>query len=242
MATGKFKAYTCFSTAIWFLVLLLLILFAKMAAFEFYRVTSASMENTLLVNDFILIDKLTFGARTPNRVRLPLINKDLVLPSFKLPKLREIQPGDVVVFYKNIELSGHMMVKRCVAVSGQTVEIRNKKLYIDQKAADTLSVDGFDENLIVNLDSTFFPPDYIDPQTNPFGGNNRDNFGPLVVPDNSIFVLGDNRDFSLDSRYFGTVSVENVIGRAVLIYYSAAEDFTSGENQINWSRLGRFVK
>ncbi len=222
--------------------MLLVILFAKMALFAFYRVTSSSMENTLLVNDFLLVDKASYGAQTPNRVLLPFIDKTISLPSFELPALRQVKTGDVVVFRENDRFGNKMLVKRCIAVGGQIVEIRRKKVLVDGDEIDSIIAQSAGMTHAVNKDSVVLAADCQEIGMDSQGGINRDNFGPLTVPIGTIFVLGDNRDYSFDSRYFGVVDLTSVIGRAVMIYYSASDSSATGNGGINWTRLGKFIR
>jgi len=200
------------------------------------------MEKTLLINDFLLVDKVTYGAKTPNQVTLPFFAKTIALPSFDLPQMRKVQAGDVVVFRENDRFNNKLLVKRCIAIGGQRVEIREKRVMVDGEMIDSLLALATGENPANNQDSSTLPIDFIEENVKLQGGINRDNFGPLTIPVGTIFVLGDNRDFSFDSRYFGVVDLKAVVGRAILIYYSAADSTESGMNNINWTRLGRFIR
>lgn len=111
------------------------------------------------------------------------------------------QPGDVIVFINPVDRSQDY-IKRVVAVAGEVVEIHNKRLLINGKARDGVYAyfaDGADHVVAT-------PP--------------RDNYGPAVVPPHKLFVLGDNRDQSIDSRYWGVVDLDDVKGRAEILYWS----------------------
>ncbi len=132
-----------------------------------------------------------------------------------MPDLSTPDAGDVVVFRRPED--GGVMVKRCVAVAGQRVHISNKILYVDgERAADPAR------------------SKYLDAAIHKAGNGSRDQFGPYVVPPGHIFVLGDNRDASLDSRFFGPVAAPLLIGRAIGVLWPAI----STNSASRWSRLG----
>jgi signal peptidase I len=165
-----------------------------------FRIPTGSMENTLLIGDFLLVNKFIYGARVP-------------FTDYRLPKIKEPEQGDIVVFKypRDPKLD---YIKRCVAISGQTVEIRDKLLYVNNKRvlADTAYTHFLYDRI---------PGHVRDPEIFPPGKNwNRDNYGPFVVPEGHIFMMGDNRDNSLDSRYWGPLPLENVVGEALIIYWS----------------------
>ncbi|MBD3236428.1 MAG: signal peptidase I [Candidatus Eisenbacteria bacterium] len=157
-----------------------------------YRIPSGSMEDTLLIGDFLFADKVTYGARVP------------FLAPARVPGFRRPEPGDIVIF-KSPE-TGETLIKRCVAIGGQTVEMRNKVLFIDDEAQQEEYVK------------------HIDPRVNPRTHPGRDSWGPLVVPQGHLLMLGDNRDASRDSRFFGTVPFELVIAKADILYFSFDKD------------------
>jgi signal peptidase I len=176
-------------------IALILALVIKCSVVEAYKIPSGSMEDTLLVGDFLLANKFIYGSRVP-----------IPFTDIHLPALREPKPGDIVIF----KFPGDPKVnyiKRCVAVEGQTVEIRNKVLYVDGKRIP-------DPHLAK----------YTDPNTNSPGGDRRDNFGPYKVPKGHLFMMGDNRDNSADSRYWGPLPRELVLGKAMIIHWSWAPD------------------
>jgi signal peptidase I len=211
--------------------------FIRTDVVQAFRIPSGSMEDTLLVGDFLLVNKFIYGPRIPFT--------DVRLPGWRAPR-----SGDVVVFPFPQNPDEHY-IKRCIATAGQTVEIRDKAVYVDGvKMAD--------------------PPHikYDDPVSKPAARSPRDNWGPKVVPEGKMFVMGDNRDFSSDSRYWGYVDTETVIGKALIIYWSwdrRRDDpemvwmsdrpfesatslvYTVGYNTIHipwrvrWSRLGRLI-
>lgn len=171
----------------------LLAFFVKASLAEAYRVPSSSMEDTLLIGDFVLSNKVIFGGRIP-------------FTGWRLPDIRHPQQGDIITFKWPGDRKTDY-VKRCVAVAGQVVEVRDKILYVDGK---------------VFLDPAYAK--YIG-QGRPFDkGDRRDNFGPFTVPPGTIFAMGDNRDNSYDSRYWGPVPLDLVEGKVMAIQWSIAPD------------------
>jgi signal peptidase I len=161
-----------------------------------YKIPSGSMENTLLIGDFVVANKVIYGSK------IPLID-------YRLPAIRDPHPGDIVIFrYPGDGKTPY--VKRCVAVEGQKVEISDKILYVDnQKYQDTEGTKY--------LDSALYPRSAT-------GGNSRDNWGPYIVPRDHFFMMGDNRDNSADSRFWGPVHRDLIIGKPLIIHWSWSED------------------
>jgi len=174
-------------------IALILALIIKCSVVEAYKIPSGSMEDTLLIGDFLLANKFIYGAKIP------------LLP-IHLPALKEPKPGDIVIFKYPRDPKVNY-IKRCVAVEGQTVEIRNKVLYVDGKRFPD-------------------PPlsKYTDRGTRSPGGDRRDNFGPYKVPKGHLFMMGDNRDNSADSRYWGSLPRKLVLGKAMITHWSWAPD------------------
>ncbi len=138
--------------------------------------------------------------------------------SLRLLSFNEPKRGDVIVFIYPVDPSKDF-IKRVIAVEGETVKLLNKKLYIND-------VEVPDSHAVYKEDS----PLGTDPQK-------RDNFGPVTVPKGQILVLGDNRDRSLDSRFWGFVPVNEVRGKAFIIYWS----WDSQESTLRWKRLGHLI-
>lgn len=215
-----------------FQVSVLLFLFVRAFLVEAFKIPSGSMEGTLLVGDFLLVNKLVYGAEVP-------------FTHARLPRLREPQRGDILVFDWPVDPSKNF-VKRLVGVPGDTLAMKDGVLYRNSQPVS----EGYVQ--------------HTDPETDPVGEEfrwqrnylvrvagatsayppSRNNWGPLVVPDRNYFVLGDNRDNSLDSRYWGFVPDSLLKGRPVMIYYSYAPDSAQGMawlTRIRWSRLGERV-
>jgi len=193
----------------------ILTLFIRTFVIQAFRIPSGSMENTLLVGDFLFVNKFLYGAPIP-------------FTHARLPKVRDPRPGDVIVFQWPVDPSRDF-IKRVVAGPGQTVEIRNKTVYVDGVARD--------EPFARYTATRRRPPEYQNPQIEPRGAGNRDFYGPVTVPEGQYFVLGDNRDQSEDSRYWGFLDRDLVIGKAVLIYLSLDE-----KKMPRFSRIGDLIR
>jgi signal peptidase I len=191
--------------------IILLLTVLQVSLVQAYHVPTGSMEGTIRTGDYILADKLTLGPRTPQWLGVPWTNLGVPVPALKLPGFRSVKRGDVVVVEVPVD-ERTPYVKRVVATGGQTVEVRSKRLY-------------------VNGEHIPDPPNarHVDPGVFPYGFDqrgildghgNRDNFGPYVVPEGHVFLMGDNRDNSFDSRYFGPVPEEDIIGRARIVTFS----------------------
>jgi len=173
-------------------------LIIKTSIVEAYKIPSQSMEDTLLVGDFLLANKFIYGAR------LPLVD-------WRLPAVREPNPGDVVIFnYPGDGVTKY--IKRCVAGPGDTVEIKDKQLYVNGTIFSNPEYAKF-------IDTTPDGRQLIQPRR--AGGlDSRDNWGPWIVPRNSYFMMGDNRDNSFDSRYWKAVHRDLILGEAMMVHWS----------------------
>jgi len=160
-----------------------------------YQIPSGSMEKTLLVGDFLYINKMLYGSE----IDIGFGGHRFFYHRF--PAFRQPKPGDVIVFRYPPNPSQDF-IKRCVAVAGQTIEIKDKVLYVDGERRN--------EPFAQHDDPRVFPREL----------SARDNFGPYTVPDGNIFMMGDNRDNSLDSRFWGPLPLDNVKGKAMFLYWS----------------------
>ncbi len=162
--------------------------------------------------DYINLNWFT-AHRVPTKSMEPYLQVgDHFIGDYKYYKTNTVWPGDVIIlkFPKNPEIK---YIERCIAIGGQTVEIRDKSLYVDGIfVPDSTEVQFTDKNV--------FNRDYRDPEIFPENAGNRDNYGPVTVPNNQCFVLGDNRDNSYDSRYWGFVPIESVVAKPLYIYWS----------------------
>lgn len=213
----------------------LMVFVIRVTVVEAFRIPTASMEDTLLVGDFLLVNKFIYGIRTPDWIGIPFTQIGFSVPFTHLPGFKDPKPGDIIVFRypKNPRVN---YIKRCVAIGGQTIEIRDKKLYVDGE----LSPDMYGTKY-----STYHIPEGINEEgIFPKNAGNRDNFGPVTVPEGHFFMMGDNRDNSLDSRYWGTLPMENVVGRAYRIYFSWDKRMPLYRlfTKIRWNRLGQLIR
>jgi len=192
------------------LVAVIFATFARTYVVQAFKIPTGSMEQNLLVGDHILVNKMTFGAAPTSLERV-------VLPQ------RVVRRGDVVVFRFPLDPSRDF-IKRCIGLPGDEIEIRDKFLYVNDKPVD-------ESGYVAHSDprtypsSVFLSADY----------RYRDNFGPYTVPAGEVFVMGDNRDDSHDSRFWGTVPMSFIKGRALLVYWS----FESTERFTEWPGYAR---
>ncbi len=181
----------------------ILALIIKTSIVEAYKIPTASMEDTLLVGDFLLANKFVYGAQ------LPLVN-------WHLPGFSDPERGDIVIFIFPGDQNGTKYIKRCVGTPGDTIEVKNKSLFVNGERFP-------DQDRAKFSDTTRFGKVNIRPR-GPGGQNSRDNFGPYVVPEESYFMMGDNRDNSYDSRFWGPVPSQLIMGQAMAIHWSWNDD------------------
>ena len=196
-------------------ILIALVLFLIIRSFlvQTFVITSGSMEDTLLVGDFLMVNRLALGSRIPGT-------------SIRTPGYSEPHRGDVPVFDPS-HVEDLKLVKRLIGMPGDTLEMREKVLYINgvaQREPYARYEDPSGENdhtdpmmawqrqhLVGTVDAASYRP-------------TRDDWGPLVVPPGHYFMLGDNRDASLDSRYWGLLERWRLEGKAFFIYFSYDRD------------------
>lgn len=198
---------------------------------EAFRIPTGSMENTLLVGDFLLVNKAVYGAQIPGtRVRLPAFDKP--------------RRNDIVVFTPPHEPDKNY-VKRLVGLPGDTLMMKDKILYLNGEPLTEEYSQHVDPVDIV-VHSMEWQRNYLVSTVDPATYRpTRDNWGPIVVPENSYFVLGDNRDDSEDSRYWGFVDADAVKGQPLFIYYSfepRTERPFPWLTEIRWNRIGGTVR
>jgi signal peptidase I len=264
----------------------------KVFLFEAYRIPTGSMENTLLVGDFLLVTKFTYGATTPRNIPFT----DIRVPYAKLPGFKEPKLGDIIVFDfpgdRDEKISKEVLnyIKRCVGLPGDSIKVVNKVLYNNGVAFPNPP------------NSKFISPLQAANMTNPRifpkgSGWNEDNYGPIRVPKEGdkikidstnfegwklfvtkegrkiemradkkvyvddqvlpdgfytvkrdyLFMMGDNRNNSLDSRFWGFMPKENVVGEAFMIYWSwdaniGFNEFFKLLSSIRWDRIGHLIR
>lgn len=271
---------------------LALILFVVTSSFvQGSRVPTPSMETTIMTGDFLLVNKLAYDLTTPRNI--PFTN--IALPFTQALKWNDPKRGDIVVFefpgnrdeVKNAAIKNY--VKRCVAIPGDTVEVRNKVLFVNGKQAPIPTHTQYVRNYTL-------PEGFVDSEAFPKGvSQNGDNYLPLVVPkksdviilssanieqwktfidrefgrdvvsvrdgkvfideketseykvtDDYYFMMGDNRDNSLDSRYWGFVPRRNVLGKPMIAYWSWDSNISTTSvfellASIRFNRIGKIV-
>jgi signal peptidase I len=211
-----------------FFPVILLVFVLRSFVVEPFRIPSGSMLPSLQVGDFILVNKFSYG------LRLPIINKKIV--EMSLP-----QRGDVMVFRFPHDESINF-IKRVVGLPGDTVEYRNKQLYINgaQMLRQRVGTYPFEEagrrHIVANHFSEALGDSKHDILTDP---GKRTTGMSFTVPEGHYFVMGDNRDYSNDSRFWGFVPERNVIGRAFFIWFSW--NVSSGGG-IDWERIGNTIR
>ena len=169
------------------------------------------MENTLLIGDHILVSKFSYGTHIPNEI--PFLNiklfDDIILSS-SVP-----ERGDIIVF-KFPKDEKRDFIKRAIGLPGDLLQVRQQKVYINDK----LYEDAHARHTDPASNESLVP---------------RDDFGPVLIPEGHVFVMGDNRENSQDSRYWGFLNIKKIRGKALMIYWSW--------NRIdNWIRFERFGK
>ena len=207
---------------------LALFLFIRTFLMQTYVITSGSMENTLLVGDMLVVNRLAIGSRIPGT-------------GIRIPGYSEPRRGDVLVFDPHHEVD-MMLVKRLMGLPGDTLEMRNGTLFLNDAPLDEPYLNehrGQDdrspdmawqrEHLVAGVDRESYSP-------------SRHHWGPIVVPDGYYLMLGDNRDQSLDSRYWGLLETWRVEGRVLFTYFSYNRESYRpfpAIREIRWGRIGR---
>ena len=176
------------------LVAVIFALFARTFLFQAFQVPTSSMEKNILVGDHLIVNKFIFAPHRDN------------LLSRLLP-YRRVRRSDVIVF-KFPEDPRRDFIKRTIALPGETVEIRDKAVYVEGARLE--------EPRIFHADDRVWPDDPAMPDSS----RRRDQSRPFTVPPDSYFALGDNRDNSYDSRFWGPVPAANLKGRAMFVYWS----------------------
>ncbi|PID27382.1 MAG: signal peptidase I [Candidatus Cloacimonadota bacterium] len=218
-----------------------------------YKIPTGSMERSLRVGDMLLVNKFVYGFRTPDWFGIPFTQIGFDIPWVKLPMFKEPKKGDVVVFKPPHEPELYY-VKRCVGTSGDVIEIKDKVLFVNGKPFDDFykTLENDESNPAESPNSMF-----VDKYIYPKGGiprfgpriykdftGNRDNFGPVTVPEGKYFMMGDNRDNSSDSRYWGFVPEDNIVGKPIMVYFSLDPEvpMTNLFQKIVWDRIGFFIR
>jgi signal peptidase I len=191
---------------------LVLALIIRAFVIQAFTIPSGSMIPTLLIGDYILVNKFLLGSP----VDIPFTNINL----FRMPGLRRPHKGDVIVFKFPVDPSKDF-IKRVVAVEGDKIEARDKVIYVNGLPAN--------EPFMRHTDNLVLP--------------NRDNFGPIEIPKDKFFCMGDNRDNSRDSREWGFVDIKDVKGKALIIYFSKDTSHPLLRlDKVRFERIGRLIQ
>jgi len=209
-----------------FLPILLIVLFLRSFLAEPFRIPSGSMLPTLLIGDYILVNKYEYG------IRLPITKSKLI-------EVSEPKRGDVVVFrYPGNEKIN--FIKRVIGIPGDTIRYENKDLYVNNvkyKKIKSNEHKYLDDFLREEIEM------FTESNNNKFYNILNDNMTPIndeifIVPEEKYFVMGDNRDHSSDSRYWGFVPNENLVGKAFLVWMS----FNTENYSFKYNRIGNSIK
>lgn len=190
----------------------ILALIIRTFVIQAFKIPSGSMEDTLLIGDHLLVNKFVYGLQVP-------------FSDNRILTIRHPQRGDVIVFEfpedrDKSYLQRRDFIKRIVGVPGDTVEVRNKRVYVNGALYE-------------------IPQEvHKEPGVIPANSNPRDFMDPVVVPPGQYFTMGDNRDRSYDSRFWGFVEEEEIKGLAFILYWS----WDSERTRPRWSRIGRLIE
>jgi signal peptidase I len=209
MTTAGYKKSTAREYFESICVAVILALFVRTFVVQAFKIPTGSMENNLLIGDHLLVNKFVFA---PTATAL----EDMLLP------IDPIERGDIIVF-KYPEDPERDFIKRVIGLPGETLELRNKKVFINGVMLDEPYV------------QYLFEPSDEEPA---FDFDVRVTYGPVTVPDGQYFMMGDNRDNSQDSRYWGFMPGEYIKGKALFVYFSLSDEPGSNLfNGVRWSRL-----
>ena len=180
-----------------------------------FKIPSGSMEDTLLIGDHLLVNKFVFAPTLSGLERT-------LLP------IDPVRRGDILVF-KYPQDPERDFIKRVIGLPGETLEVRNKKVFINGKPLDEPYV------------HFLFPPEERAPGDVSFDLNQKSDYGPVTVPERQYFMMGDNRDNSEDSRYWGFMPADYIKGKALFVYFSFADPDQRGPGVFGGVRLNRLL-
>lgn len=208
-------------------VILILILIMRIMILEPFRIPSGSMQPTLLIGDFIFVNKFIYG------INIPIINKQI--------KIKQPERGDIMVFKKNDKKN---YIKRLIGLDGDKIIYKNKNIYINnikikKKIRYKESEIKKKESIKINILKEYLTPkkEYIIKNYAHKDTQNY-NYSNIIVPKKSYFLLGDNRDNSEDSRFWGFINEKQIKGKAFIIWLS----IDTKNFNIRWNRVLKYIK
>ena len=199
------------------IIALFLALFIRAFIIQAFKIPSGSMKPTLLIGDHILVNKFIYG------IKIPFTDRYIL-------KITKPKRGDVVVF-KWPRDERKDFIKRVIGIEGDKIEIKDDILYVNDEKIKTEYIGKYrDENItmankymeLLGKSNHYILDEYM----------KHENYRPVIIPENSIFVMGDNRDNSHDSRYWRFVSLNKLKGKAIIIYWSWP----------HWRRVGHLIR
>ncbi|HTF99459.1 MAG TPA: signal peptidase I [Nitrospirota bacterium] len=214
-----------------FLIAAVVALFIRQFVVEAFKIPSGSMIPTLKIGDHLLVNKFVYGPRIPFT--------DTRFFSWQEPKR-----GDVIVFKFPVD-ENKDFIKRVVGLPGDKIEIKNGVLMVNDQPVKLLEESAPGRAAQTSESEAGFQPKFYKEQLGPvthdiqyLHDQSGASFGPVVVPKESVFVMGDNRDNSQDSRVWGFVKFNKILGRALIIYWS-----WNGETSwVRWNRIGSLIR
>jgi signal peptidase I len=213
-----------------FLIAAVVALFIRQFVVEAFKIPSGSMIPTLTIGDHLLVNKFVYGPRIPFT--------DSRIFTWKEPKR-----GDIIVF-KYPENEDKNFIKRVIGVPGDKIQIINGRLFINDQVVSVTPM-GPPADKSVEEGLSFGKPMFYDEQLGTvrhriqyLTDQSYRNDGPWLVPKDSVFVMGDNRDNSQDSRVWGFVKFNKILGRALIIYWS----WDGNDRWVRWERIGNLIR
>ncbi len=198
-----------------FAIALILAFLIREVVVQAYKIPSGSMLDTLQIGDHLLVNKMSYGIKIPNE--LPFVRTKL-FPNYRF-FAKTPQRGDIIVF-QYPEDPSRDFIKRVIGLPGETIEIKHQVVYINGKPLQ-------EGSYVRHIDAPLAAP-YSYP---------RDDYGPYTIPEGHVFMMGDNRENSQDSRFWGALDINLIRGKAMFFYWSWDEQSES----VRWERIGNAI-
>ena len=214
-----------------FLIAAVVALFIRQFGVEAFKIPSGSMIPTLAIGDHLLVNKFIYGPRIP-------------FTDSRIFAWNEPKRGEIIVF-KYPEDESKNFIKRVIGLPGDKIEIKNGKLFINDQPVPVAEVGEADGKGEGGGRPYYRKPKLLEEQLGTvtheiqyLRNQSGYDFGPILVPQESVFVMGDNRDNSQDSRVWRFVKYNKILGRALVIYWS----WDGGDRWVRWERIGSLIK